>query len=125
MNAVNKFKELFRLSVPGIFIASLCCLAPIVLVAFGLSTLSFAIALTNTLDGKYKWAFILAGLIALAISLARYFRGRGVCTIDQAKKHRTEIINKVLLVLVVAIIGYIIFFYGILGYIGQQLSLWK
>ncbi|HZZ98444.1 MAG TPA: hypothetical protein VFG51_00770 [Candidatus Saccharimonadia bacterium] len=122
---MKNFKELFALSAPGIFVASLCCLAPIVLVAFGLSTLSFAIALTDTLDGKYKWAFLLAGLLFMVVSLVRYFRGRGICTIDQAKKHRTEIINKVLLVLMASVLGYIIFFYGILGYIGQQLSLWK
>lgn len=122
---MRNIKEIFKLSAPAVFIASLCCLAPIIIVLFGLGSLSFAIALTNVLDNQYRWAFILIGLLVMGISLVKYFRNRGVCTIDQAKKHRTEIINKVLLVLFVSVVTYIIFFFGILGYIGRILLLWK
>ncbi len=122
---MKDFKENFILSAPAVFIASLCCLAPVIIVLFGLGSLTFTISLTNILDGQYRWAFVLAGLVLIGVSLVRYFRGRGVCTIDQAKRHRTEIINKVLLVLSISAVAYIIFFYGILGYIGRLLSLWK
>ncbi len=120
-----KIKELFNLTGLPIFIASLCCLAPIILVLFGLSTLSFAVSLTNVLDGQYNWAFILAGLTTLIISLVLYFRKKGVCTIDQAVKHRNEIINKVLLALIVSAVGYYLFFIIFLGYIGRILHLWQ
>lgn len=124
-NKVMKIKELLNLTGLPIFVASLCCLAPIILVLFGLSTLSFAISLTNILDGQYRWLFILAGLITLIVSLIFYFRKRGVCTIDQAIKHRNEIINKVLLALIVSAIGYYLFFIVFLGYIGRLLHLWQ
>ena len=119
-----KLKELFNLTGLPIFIASLCCLTPIILVLFGLSTLSFAISLSNILDGQYRWVFILAGLILLLASLVSYFRKRGICTIDQAIKQRNEIINKVLLVLIVSVVGYVLFFIIFLGYIGKILHIW-
>ncbi len=120
-----KLKEVFNLTGLPIFIASLCCLAPIVLVLFGLSSITFAASLTNILDRQYQWVFILAGLILLVISLVLYFRKRGVCTIDQAKKHSNEIINKVLLALIISAVLYTFFFYIFLGYIGRVLKIWN
>lgn len=92
---------------------------------FGLSTLSFAISLTNVLDGQYRWAFVLAGLITLAISLVQYFRKKGICTLNQAIRHRNEIINKVLLAVIISAFGYYIFFIVFLGYIGRILHIWQ
>lgn len=120
-----KFKEVFNLTSIPIFIASLCCLAPIILVLFGLSTVSLAASLTDVLDGQYQWAFILLGLILLTISLVSYFRGKGICTLDQARKHQNEVINKVLLTLSLVVLGYVVFFYFFLGYIGRILGIWK
>ncbi len=108
-----------------VFIASLCCVTPIILVLLGLSTVSFAISLSNVLDGQYRWVFILLGLATLAVSLLFYFRKKGVCTLDQAVKHRNEIINKVLLTLIVSAIGYYLFFIVFLGYIGRILHIWQ
>ena len=118
-------KELFNLTGLPIFIASLCCLTPIILVLFGLSTLSFAVSLSNILDGQYRWVFILAGLISLAASLVYYFRKRGICTIDQVVKRKNEIINKILLVLITVLVGYVLFFIIFLGYIGRILHIWQ
>lgn len=118
-------KELFKVTGIPVFLASLCCLAPIVLVVLGLSTVSFAASLTNILDGKYQWVFDLVGLIGLSISLVLYFRNRGICTIDQAKKHRDEIINKTLLALIAGLVLYYIFFYVILSSLGQHLRIWQ
>ncbi len=118
-------KELLNLTSIPVFIASLCCLAPIVLVLFGLSSVAFAASLTNLLDGQYQWAFILVGLIFMAGSLIFYFRRKGVCTIDQALRHRNEIINKVILSLVLAGVGYYLFFYLFLGWVGRSLGIWQ
>lgn len=125
MTKMNDIKDLIKFSAPAVFIASLCCIAPIVVVLLGLGSVSFAIGLTDLLDRQYQWVFILAGFVTLVISLVIYFRSRGVCTLDQAKKHRTEIINKILTVLSISALTYVIFFYGILGYIGKVLLLWK
>lgn len=119
------FKELLNLTGVPVFIASLCCLAPVVLVLFGLSTVSFAASLSNILDGQYRWAFTLTGLIALIVSLLFYFRKRGICTLDQAIKRRNEVINKILLVLAAAVIGYILFFFIFLTYVGRMLQIWE
>lgn len=122
---MTHLKDAFKLSAPAVLIASLCCIAPIAVVLFGLGSVSFAIALTDVLDRQYQWAFILAGIISLAISLVVYFRRHGICTIDQAKKHRTEIVNKVVIVLSASVVAYIIFLYGILEYIGRIQGLWE
>lgn len=120
-----KLKELFNLTGLPVFIASLCCLAPIILVLFGLSSITFAISLTNLLDGQYRWAFVLAGLISLVTSLVIYFRKRGICTLDQVVRSKNEIINKVVIALIVSIVGYILFFDIFLGYIGRVLKIWQ
>lgn len=120
-----KLKELFSLGGLPIFIASLCCLAPIILVLFGISSIAFAASLTNILDGQFRWAFILAGLVTLVISLIIYYRKKGICTIDQAVKYRNEIINKVLIVLIVTGVSYFIFFDIFLNYVGKILQIWQ
>lgn len=124
-NHIMNAKELFSLTGLPVFIASLCCLTPIVLVLFGLSTVAFAASLSNLLDGQYRLVFIAAGLITLTTSLIFYFRKKGICTIDQAQKHRTEIINKVLLVGITTVISYILFFIVFLGWIGRLLNIWQ
>ena len=111
-------------SLPAIF-ASLCCLSPVILVLLGLSTVSFASSLADTLYGDYKWYFRGAGLVLLAIALVYYFRrAKGICTIDEAKKRRNEIINIVAISLITAILGYIFFLYVVVHYIGVFLNLW-
>ena len=120
-----KLKEILSLGGLPIFIASLCCLTPIILVLFGISSVAFAASLTNVLDGQYRWAFVLAGLLTLIISLIFYYRKKGICTIDQAVKHRNEIINKTILILIVTGVGYFIFFDIFLNYVGKILQIWK
>jgi TctA family transporter len=119
----NKKDILKIISVPVVF-ASLCCLSPVILVAFGLSSVTFAASLSNTLYSEYKWYFRAVGLILLAISIAFYYRKKGVCTLDQAKKRKNEIINTVAIVLVSAVIGYIFFLYFVVDWVGQLLNIW-
>ena len=120
-----KLNEIVKVTGWPVITASLCCLSPIILVLFGLGTVTFASSLTDILYGQYKWVFRVTGLIFLAISAIIYFRQQiGICTIDEAKKHRREIINTVLLFSIAGILGYVFFLYVVLHYIGVILGIW-
>ncbi|MDD5083393.1 MAG: hypothetical protein PHT88_00450 [Candidatus Moranbacteria bacterium] len=119
-------KEILKLSGIPVLIASLCCLSPVILVVFGIGTVSFASSLADTLYGEYKWYFRLAGLIVMAIALVLYFRRtKNICSLDAAKRQRNEIINTIALTLIVGVLGYIFFLYVVVHYIGVWLTLWK
>ena len=120
------WKELFKITGIPVLFASLCCLSPVILVLLGLSTVSFASSLTDTLYGEYKWVFRAIGFILLIITTVIYLRRKkGICTIDEAKKRRQEIINTSLLILISGIIGYVFFLYVFVHYIGVFLSIWS
>lgn len=119
-------KEIFKISSVPVVIASLCCLSPVILVVFGIGTLGFATSLADTLYGEYKWVFRIAGLIAMVVSLVLYFRRKkGICTIDEAKRRRNEIINTVALTVITCVVGYIFFLYVVVHYAGVYLHIWK
>lgn len=118
-------KELFRITWFPVVIASLCCFTPVILVLFGLSTVAFAASLADVLYGEYKWLFRLAGLILLALSFVFYLRRtKGICTIDQAKKRRNEIINLAVIVLSAGVIGYVLWLYVAVEILGYLLGIW-
>ena len=120
------FKEIFKISSIPVAIASLCCLSPVILVLLGLSTVSFASSLADTLYGDYKWAFRIVGLLALLGSLAYYLRRKkGVCTIDDIVRRRNEIVNYLALTLIAGVFGYLFFLYVVVHYIGVWLALWQ
>lgn len=119
-------KEILKISSVPVIIASLCCLSPVILVLFGIGTLGFASSLADTLYGQYKWIFRIAGLIAMAISLVLYFRRKkGICTIDEAKRRKNEIINTIALAVITGVVGYIFFLYVVVHYAGVYLHIWK
>lgn len=120
-----KLKELLKISSWPVVIASMCCLSPIILVVLGLGTVSFAASLSDTLYGDYKWIFRIIGLILLGISVGYYLRKqKGICTIDQVKRRKNEVINTVLLTLIAGVVGYVFFLYVVVHYIGVWLGLW-
>jgi len=121
----QKIKESLKISSIPVVFASLCCLAPIVLVLVGVSTVSFAASLADTFYGDYKWYFRLAGLVSLIVALIIYLRRKGVCTLDEAKKRRNEIFNIIALSLIVGVVGYIFFLYVVVHYIGVFIGLWS
>lgn len=121
-----KLKEAFKLSSIPVLFASLCCLAPVILVALGISTASFAASLSDTLYGDYKWVFRSVGLVALAFALFWHFRKKkGICTLDQAKRERRQIINTVLLTFVIGVLGYIFWLYVVVEWFGVVLGIWE
>jgi len=123
---MEKIKDLLRISLIPVLIASLCCLSPVILVLLGISTVSFASSLADTFYGQYKWAFRAVGLIALLGSLAFYlWRQKGICTFDAVVRRRNEIINYVALATVVGVLGYLFFLYVVVHYIGVWLSIWS
>lgn len=121
----GKLKEVLKLSSIPVVIASLCCLSPVILVLVGVSTVSFASSLADTLYGDYKWVFRGVGLLALLGALYYYLtRTKGICTIDEAVRRRNEIINYLALSLIVGVLGYLFFLYVVVHYIGVWLDLW-
>ena len=120
----ERVKEIAKIVSLPVLIASLCCLSPLILVLLGISTATFAASLSDTLYGTYKWAFRGVGLLLLAIALWYHFRKKGICTLDVAKRRRNEIINTTLIVLGVAVVGYIVWLYGVVEIVGIWLNIW-
>ena len=126
---VGEKKSLFKLIAGSALIGSMCCLPSVVLVLFGLASVSSAAALSDTLywggDG-YGWFRPLMLSLALALvifGLVIHFRSRGICTIDQAKRERRKIINTSLLVIIISYVSYLLLNYVILTEIGILLDL--
>jgi len=122
---MKNIKDIFKISSIPVVLASMCCLSPVILVLLGVSTVSFASSLSDTLYGEYKWAFRIVGLLALLFSLAHYLRRKkGICTIDDVKQRRNEILNYIAVTVIVGALGYVFFLYVVVHYIGVWLALW-
>jgi hypothetical protein len=122
---MSKLKDIVKVSSMPVILASLCCLSPVILVLLGVASVSFASSLADTLYGDYKWVFRGVGLVALLGSLYYYLtRTKGICTIDDARRRRNEIINYVALTLIVGVVGYLFFLYVVVHYVGVWLDLW-
>lgn len=118
-----KIGHLLKLSLPAAIVASLCCLSPLVFVLLGASATSFGVVLFTKTLGPYEWAFFLGGLAFLGGSLTAYFRGRNICTVDQALARRREVANTALLVGVAAL-GAFGVLYGGVTLAGHAIALW-
>ncbi len=99
-------------------IGGLCCTTPVVLVLLGLASVSAANDLGNNLYGAHRWIFRGAALAFLVLALVIYFRRKGVCTLDQARRQRNVIINTSLVALISAVGIYIFWTYVVVQYWG-------
>lgn len=123
---MDRLREILRISGVPVVLASLCCLSPVILVLLGISSVSFASSLADTFYGEYKWVFRGIGIMTLIGSLIFYlYRQKGICTLDQVRRRRNEIINYLALTLVVGALGYLFFLYVVVHYLGVWLSIWK
>ena len=84
-------------------LASMCCLPSVVLVLFGLSTVTAAASLSDQLywglDGWswYRPTLLIVSAIMLIIGLIIYLRHRGICTLADAVRNRRRVLNTILL----------------------------
>ncbi len=105
--------------------ASMCCLPSVIWVLFaGSSAIVAADSLSNNL--YYSWVrFALYGVSGLMVTvgLIVYFRNRGICSIEDAKKNSTKIVNVSLAVFTASIIVYLIWNFIILEIVGIAVGL--
>ena len=120
----RRTKDILLMASGGAFVTSLCCVTPVLLVLFGLSTVSFAASLSHTLYFGYRWAFVLAGLLFLSASLVLYLRRRGICHVSQANKNRRLILNMALLLFLTAALIYLLWNYVVVELLGYWLGIW-
>lgn len=110
-------------------IASMCCLPSVVLVMFGLASVSSAAALSNKLYwgedgfGWFRPAMLLLSLMFVVIGLVIHFRNQGICTLDQVKRERRRVINTALFVLIISFLAYFVLNYVILTELGLLFDL--
>jgi len=129
MTEEKSTRSLIKLISTSTIIASMCCLPSVVLVLFGLASVSTAAALSDTLywGGEgYDWfrpTMLAVATLSVIIGLVVYFRNRGICTFDDVKRQRRKVINTSILVLITAYVSYLIFNYVILTEIGILLGL--
>jgi hypothetical protein len=116
------YGPLIGISTLAAFIASLCCITPIVLVLFGLTSVSFATALDQNLDTKYEALFILIGMITLFLSIWIYQKKLGFFGLTNQKQ--TRLVNYFIIGMVLFVTFYLII-HNLIGYnLEQRLGIW-
>ena len=122
-------KSLWKWISGSAFLASMCCFPSVVLVLFGLASISSAAALSNDLYwgtngmGWFRPMLLVLSTLLVLIGLVMYFRKEGICSLDEARRQRKRILNTSLLVLSLSLVSYIVFNFVILTEIGVALDL--
>lgn len=125
----NPVRVLWKYIAGSTLVASLCCLPSVVMVMFGLATVSTGAALSDTLYwggegfGWFRGTMLLIALTCVVTGLVFYFRNQGICTLDQAKRERRKIINTSLIVLSSTYVIYLLFNYVFLTELGIAVGL--
>jgi hypothetical protein len=118
VKGANDTKGVVGLAAFAGVIGGLCCVTPIVMVLLGIASVSVASDFGNVLYGDYKWAFRGVAFLSTVAGLVIYFRSRGICTLDQARRQRNRVINMSLLVLVGGVAMYTFWTYIVVHYWG-------
>ena len=122
-------KSLWKWIGGSAFLASMCCIPSVVLVLFGLASVSSAAALSNDLYwgtngmGWFRPALSVLSLVLVAHGLVLYFRNDGICTLDEVRRQRKRIVNTSVVALTLAVLVYVVFNFIILTEIGVALDL--
>ncbi|MBJ29453.1 MAG: hypothetical protein CMB61_05305 [Euryarchaeota archaeon] len=118
-------KPLATMVVVSAVTASMCCLPSVVWVMFaGSSAIVAADQLSN--DLYYSWvryALYALSFTMLSIGLTVYFRNRGICTLDDAKRERNRVANTTLAVFTITILTYLFWNFVILEIVGIAIGL--
>jgi hypothetical protein len=128
-HVTNDVKSLWKWISGSAFLASMCCFPSVVLVLFGLASVSSAAALSNDLYwgtngfGWFRPVLLSLSAALVVLGLVLYFRKDGICTLDEAKRQRKRILNTSLLVFLLFAATYIVFNFVILTEIGVALNL--
>ena len=107
----------------------MCCLPSVVLVLFGLSSVSSAAALSDTLYwGGEGWGWFRPTLLVvsagcLVAGLVVHFRRGGICSLDDSVRERRQVINTSLAAVFTAVTLYFVVNYVLLTEIGIALGL--
>lgn len=91
-----------------------CCVSPVVLVLLGLSSISFAISLGNTLYYAYGWYFRAAALVLAVSGIVAVLRTRRACSLRGARAQWRLLLTVGLAMLLVYAI-----LYAITAYLGR------
>lgn len=122
-------KSLWKWIGGSAFLASMCCIPSVVLVLFGLASVSSAAALSNDLYwgtngmGWFRPALSVLSLVLVVLGLVLYFRNDGICTLDEVRRQRKRIVNTSVVALTLAVLVYVVFNFIILTEIGVALDL--
>ncbi len=105
--------------------ASMCCLPSVIWVLFAGSS---AIVAADQLSNDLYFSWVRYALYALAASmlvagLLVYYRDRGICTLDDARKESRRILNTTLALFTATIVAYLIWNYVVLELAGIYLGL--
>ena len=125
----NDVRSLWKLIGGSAFMASMCCFPSVVLVLFGLASVSTAAALSDNLYwgyngmGWFRPLLLIASTMMVVVGLVVYFRKEGICSLDEAKRQRQRVINTSLFVGTFTAALYIVFNYVILTELGIALEL--
>ena len=125
----DDIKALWKWIGGSAFLASMCCFPSVVLVMFGLASVSSAAALSNDLywgTNGMGWFRPLLSTVSLGLvitGLVLYFRREGVCTMDEVKRQRTRILNTSLFVITLSIVTYLVFNFVVLTELGIAVDL--
>ena len=128
-NVSQDVKSMWKLIGGSAFLASMCCFPSIVLVLFGLASVSTAAALSNDLYwgtngmGWFRPLLLTGSALMVVAGLVAYFRKEGICSLDEAKQHRKRIINTSLMVLILSVLAYTVLNFVILTELGIALDL--
>ncbi len=84
----------------GGFIALLCCITPLVIVLFGLGSVSIALGFS-----RYGYVFFTLGIIFISAALWIYYKKRNkTCSPEDKKKQKYYIIATVIIMVLIYVI---------------------
>lgn len=106
-------------------ISSLCCLPSIIWVLFaGSSAIVAADSLSNELYySSFRYLLYSISFVLLIVGVILFFRNKGICTLNDAKKNKNRIINTTLMVFSLSIVVYLIWNFIVLELLGITVGL--